>query len=120
MDKLRALQEQASPGPWVTEEYGIYSEAGRRVSDTLTFSSSRDKHAGPAEWKPENLANAKLAALATHLLPLAEAVENAPCEVTGSYGLKNLCPGRQETITPGEWITCTRCKALKALQEALE
>ena len=51
----------------------------------------------------ERRANAKLAALANHLLPLAEALEAS-----------------DECVMIENHDDCSRCKALKALQEALE
>ena len=64
IDKLRELQEQASPGPW-TAGRGELSYAVRALA---TF---EDYFNEPAE------ANARLAALAPHLFPLAEALEES-------------------------------------------
>ena len=108
LDALRSLQKQASSGPWRVVE--AYPEPGVQVryevigDDDATLAVSGYLKA-----------NAKLAALATHLLPLAEALEVPPCTAGGFCGKQ---PG-------GACPSChTRRRALnalyKALQEALE
>ena len=64
LTKLCELQEQASPGPW-GDNFGLVNDG----SGAIILRVGYDDDLG--------IANAKLAALAPHLLPLAEALERA-------------------------------------------
>ena len=63
LTKLRELQEQASPGPWTHHDLLVETE-----NTEIRLASEYD---------------AQLAALATHLLPLAEALEEVLDEDSG-------------------------------------
>ena len=106
LDALRSLQEQASPGPWHTEDRHPGHVCVRREETGIVFCVSNDE---PDEDE-QNAANAKLAALATHLLPIAEALETTQCWSWGDGDCADLSPDD----------LCGRCKVLKALQEALD
>ena len=109
LDKLRALQKQASPGPWRVVKTDV-----KGVANYVVLSDSDANLSLRASDLYE--ADAQLAALATHLLPLAEALERAKNTIhTG------ICNNVHLTGHAG----CTeRCKdankALKALTEALD
>ena len=103
-NKLHELQEQASPGPWRVVrsypnngvvEYSVLTDGDKNVSLKASELYESD---------------AKLAALAPHLLPLAKALEEGPCGGTHdwpNYKLHDNCTS-----------ICSRCCALKALPEA--
>ena len=94
LTKLRELQEQASPGPWTHHDLLVETE-----NTEIRLASEYD---------------AQLAALATHLLPLAEALEAAQAQIHGEF-----C--RVSTIAPGHSKHCSNATAkLKKLQEALD
>ena len=120
IDKLRELQEQASPGPWAAgKKSSIHATDKSRegdarwvLRDDSSFACfSSEQRAKDIEWA-RRAANAKLAALATHLFPLAEALE------------KECCPYLDEGKSCSERAPiedqCPRCKVLTALQEALD
>ena len=75
------------------------------------------------ECSAQNEANAKLAALATHLLPIAEALEPldddriqySVCDQHDQFALSRTCYVSDEHC----WV-CKARKALKNLQEALD
>lgn len=82
LTKLRELQEQASPGPWTHHDLLVETE-----NTEIRLASEYD---------------AELAALATHLLPLAEALERGQfcVRVRGDPDLPIGEDGRE----PGEWL----------------
>ena len=108
LTKLRELQEQASPGPWRVVrgypnndvvEYCVLTDGDKNVSLKASELYESD---------------AKLAALAPHLLPIAEALEAAQAQIHGEF-----C--RVSTIAPGHSKHCSNATAkLKALTEALD
>ena len=102
MDKLRELQEQASPGDWKMN-WGTRDD----VPDVLSL-DRLDHHAETFEAK---FATAKLAALATHLFPIAEALEACAGKLE-AQDIREQLPPSAELEEANE--------ALKNLQEALE
>ena len=108
-NKLRELQEQASPGPW-------------KAHGELVL--------GPGEDVPHKPligtglpANAKLAALAPHLLPIAEALKKASdeCELWIDYLPDMVKPDRLQAETAGIRARVADYRnALKNLKEALD
>ena len=88
LTKLRELQEQASPH-WTVDEFGsptwhVYSEIKRDETIGYALFGRASNNTFPRiAWfhshgeGVDSRANAKLAALATHLLPIAEALEEA-------------------------------------------
>ncbi len=86
--RLRELVAQATPGPWQTilknpqpgerhmRVVSVCSPGGRILADCTTMNRH---HA--FERHPEEVANARLLALSPHLLPLAEALEKANCDL---------------------------------------
>ena len=124
LDALRSLQEQASPGPW---EWRTYSDGDWSGADDefLAFDQLRADDGEPvafgvwcndstADIGVHNAATAKLLALATHLLPIAEMLEEA---------IDNNTPGTAKAYHDPPCDECMGCrarKALKALQGALE
>ena len=127
--KLSELQEQASPGPWeVFEDIDIaitlhIGEVAKYEEDERIEQHSEiatlEEGGGPDQTvlrlfeeldTVEAKANAKLAALAPHLLPLAEALE----------AYRTALAGRNINIKPLREANTDAAKALKALQEALD
>ena len=90
LDALRSLQEQASPE---AEKHDPRSMEQRRRDDARQAANHQFQELGKA-----------------HLLPITEALETTQC---WSW-VENDCVDR----SPDD--LCGRCKALKALQEALE
>ena len=116
LSKLRSLQEQASPGPWhwtkePGDEHQAWFEELVDVDGEAVISPfGGEGGGGPWASISASKANAKLAALAPHLLPIAEALEAMHAtalltDTTGHDCAKNL------SYPP--------CKALKELEEAL-
>ncbi len=105
LDKLRKLDDAASPGPRETQ--GGYNKgkpckrcgAAPIVTQFGVLCASCKR------------ANAQLAALSHLLRPMAEALENAPCEVTGKLSRRLGDHGAE--------MYCTRCAVLAKLEEAL-
>ena len=117
LDALRSLQEQASPGPWAVRHgpYDVWGGDGAWFG-ILHASCQLDMGDGSPnpsleEQAPGRVANAKLAALVPHLLPLAEALEEIEDAPLTRLSMKYKLP---------EWMAERATKALKALQEALE
>ena len=98
LDALRSLQKQASPGPWRWQVGD-----GVPFRDGLLFSADGGSAIAGLpnnKGRVQTDANAALMSLATHLLPIAEALEDSRA-------------GRGDFWGKGE-------AALKALQEALD
>ena len=132
LDALRSLQEQASPGDWVVVESGDSDhdnyiekwlaivpadevpkneeddiEEIARVGVTVMRHGQRFRD----RLEEEDAANAKLMVVSkNHLLPISEALEVGQC---WSWGDDDCAEHSPDDL-------CGRCKALKALQEALE
>ena len=100
LSKLRSLQEQASPGPWRwNDSHAIFDD-----EDTWIMEARDEKG-------QSYLANAKLASLARHLLPIAEALH---CSHDHNASTEE-CSESDACTVP-----CPQCKALKDLMEALD
>ena len=104
LDALRSLQKQASPGPWGVYGHDLVNNIGSTI--------------GCFEHSPRPV-DLQLAALATHLLPIAEALEAwarlayfCQAEECKKEARVHFKDGALEVVNK------TR-KALKALQEAL-
>ena len=119
LDALRSLQEQASPGEWRLER-----PEDELVSPPPTLAEGclgeipRHRIWGPSDngfftdvGSLHTEANAKLAALATHLLPIAEALH---CSHDHNAGTEECLESDACTVP------CPQCKALKDLMEALD
>ena len=108
LDALRSLQEQASPGPWRWQVGD-----GVPFRDGLLFSADGGSAIAGLpnnKGRVQTDANAALMALATHLLPIASALEAYRTELAG----------RNINIKPLREADTDARKALKALQEALD
>ncbi len=112
-DKLLTLTEQASPGPWDATATMVCGDphgfAGEEYTTVLAF----------CEAVPEAEANAKLASLATHLLPLVEALE-AVANLHWSAVSRN----KRRTLETPQWKEGYQMlrdvrESLKALEDAL-
>ena len=101
LDQLRKLDAEASPHPWFAyrlekrERYDIHDASGDQVAE---FSFESD---------------ARLASLAHHLLPLAEALGNQPCYCSTGYPGTSLLPGRKKYM-------CGPCRALANLAKDIK
>ena len=124
LDALRSLQEQASPGPWSAPPEGqrtkyVYGGAASGGYGYAVFARSPNGTMPRVAWfdaihsemANDNRANAKLAALAPHLLPIAEVVH---CSHDHNAGTEECLESDACTVP------CPQCKALKDLMEALE
>lgn len=113
LDKLRKLDAQASPEPWTadawaTETRYVYDNADRTLGYAVFARSPRGTHPRIAwihsvdpEMAQQSRANAQLAALSHHILPLAEALEI-----------------HQHAVGAG--VLCGPCRVLAQLEEALK
>ena len=116
IEKLREIVEQASPEPWVASKLGL---GDRHEADDFVVSSAAGgsilRNWGTSRSTQEEEANAKLASLATHLLPIAEALENM---LQYAADLETLfAPNAPQDI---KYIPNVSREALKKLQEALD
>ena len=122
LDNLRKLDAAASPGPWYGDEryvvgspkWGRTQVRNRRGGETIGQMGYNDE-----TTKQEREADAQLAALSHHILPLAEALDKSLCwhqeaEVSSHNGEcfddDVSCEGRP----------CGRCAVLAQLKEALD
>ena len=134
-EKLRKLQEQASPGEWHVHERRDSNDEERFYELCFQEDDSdggrRHRPLGNiwgdnAVWLTKEAgdgANAKLAALAPHLLPLAEALEKAAseCELWIDYLPDMVKPDRLQAETAGiQARVADYRKALTDLKEALD
>ena len=115
IDKLRELQEQASPGEWRTSKLGL---GDRHEADDFVVSAdgaSVLRSWGTSRSPQEEEANAKRAALATHLLRISEELEAVLQYVADLEKL--FAPNAPEDI---KYIPNKARATLKELEEALD